>query len=265
MKNYFTFFLLLILCSCKKQEQAPVCRLTKFVTEFPVTKVIHHDIIWLKDNRIERVYSYDLKNLVDTSGRIKIVFEYNSSGKISVFRDETNLTKISRFDLVYNEAGLVIKSIQTTNGILNDEIVFEYDAQKRPINAIGLRLLGVNRTIEYDANGNPFRIFRADYGNLPILYEHTFDTNRNFFAGIPEIQLYWLIRPLFIFIPFGDNNVLTTKYYNLQGTDFKEVPDLRTLRETSTNEQGFPISMKIILENQNKFLSSDSKFEYICQ
>ncbi len=251
--------------SCKKEEQAPVCQLKKFVTEFSSTKVIHHDLIALKDNRIERIYSYDLRNGTDTSGRIKIVYEYNSLGKISAFRDESNLTKISRFDITYGTSGLPSKSTQTTNGIVNDEIVFEYDAQKRPISAIGLRLLGVNRSIEYDENGNPYRIYRSDYGSLPSLNEHTFDSNRNFFAGIPEIQLYWLIRPLYIFIPFGDNNVLSTKNYTLKGTELKEVPENRTIRETTVNEQGFPISMKIILENQNKILSSESQFEYNCQ
>ncbi len=251
--------------SCKKEEQVSVCQLKKFVTEFSITKVIHHDLITLKDNRIERIYSYDLRNGTDTSGRIKIIYEYNSSGKVKAFRDESNSSKISRFDITYGSSGLPSKSTQTTNGVINDEIVFEYDAQKRPISAIGLRLLGVNRTIEYDENGNPYRIYRSDYGSLPTLNEHTFDNNRNFFSGIPEIQLYWLIRPLYIFMPFGGNNVQSTKNYTLQGTELKEVPELRTIRETTINEQGFPISMKIILENQGKILSSESKYEYNCQ
>lgn len=268
-KNMRLSGFILLLCitslSCKKEEQAPVCQLTKFVTVYPVTNLIHHDLIRLKDNRMEMMYSYDLKNAKDTSGRIRIFYEYNSSGKVSAFRDETNTIKISRFDLTYNTSGLAIKSTQTTNGVVNDEIVFEYDSKKRPISALGLRLLGVNRTIEYDADGNPYRIYKSDYGSLPTLNEHTFDSNRNFFEGIPEIRLYWLIRPLYAFLPFGDNNIQSTKFFTLQGNELKEVPELRTIRETSVNEQGFPISMKIILENQNKLLSAESKFEYNCQ
>ena len=264
MKNILSLFLILIIASCQKTAEKPLCVLTKFVTEYPAN-VIHHDLITLKDNRVAMVYSYDFKNTKDTSGRSKIVYEYNPLGKIIAFRDESNLNKISRFDLVYNESGMVSKTIQTINGVFNDEIMFEYDEKKRPVSALGVRLLGVNRNIQYDANGNPFRIYRADFGSSPILYEHTFDNKRNFFAGIPEIQLYWLIRPLFSFLPFGDNNIQATKYFNLQGSDFKEVPELRTVRETAVNEQGFPVSMKIILENQSKMLSSESKFEYKCQ
>lgn len=261
----FILFLSITSLSCKKEEQTPICQLKKFVTEYPATNLIHHDLITLKDNRIERIYSYDLRNLKDTSGRIKIIYEYNALGKVSAFRDETNLAKISRFDLTYDAAGMVVKSTQTTNNVVNDEIAFEYDAQKRPISAVGLRLLGVNRTIEYDENGNPHRIYRSDYGSLPSLNEHTFDSNRNFFAGIPELRLYWLIRPLYAFIPFGDNNIQSTKFFTLKGTELKEVPENRTIRETTVNEQGFPVSMKIILENQNKLLSAESKFEYNCQ
>jgi hypothetical protein len=260
---------ILLLCitslSCKKEEQAPICQLKKFITQYPATNLIHHDLISLKDNRIEFIYSYDLKNAKDTSGRIKIIYEYNALGKVSAFRDETNIAKISRFDLTYDASGMVVKSTQTTNSVVNDEIVFEYDAQKRPKSAVGLRLLGVNRTIEYDKNGNPYRIYRSDYGSLPSLNEHTFDNNRNFFAGIPELRLYWLIRPLYAFIPFGDNNIQSTKFYTLKGTELKEVPENRTIRQTTVNEQGFPVSMKIILENQNKLLSAESKFEYNCQ
>jgi hypothetical protein len=260
---------ILLLCisslSCKKEEQKPICQLNKFITEYPATGVIHHDLITLKDNRIEMMYSYDLKNLKDTSGRIKIIYEYNTLGKVSAFRDESNPSKVSRFDLTYDASGLPVKSTQRTNGVINDEIAFEYDAQKRPISAVGLRLLGVNRSIEYDENGNPYRIYRSDYGTLPTLNEHTFDSNRNFFSGIPELRLYWLIRPLYAFTPFGDNNIQSTRFFTLKGTELKEVPENRTIRETSVNEQSFPISMKIILENQNKLLSAVSKFEYKCQ
>ncbi|WP_435355330.1 hypothetical protein [Emticicia sp. SJ17W-69] len=261
--------LILIVCitflSCKKEDQTPVCHLTKFITTYPATNLIHHDLVRLKDNRIEMMYSYDLKNAKDTSGRIKIFYEYNTLGKLLAFRDESNTSKISRFDLTYNSSGLVTKSTQTTNGVINDEIVFEYDAQNRPISALGLRLLGVNRSIEYDVNGNPYRIYRSDYGSLPTLNEHTFDNNRNFFEGIPEIRIYWLIRPLYAFLPFGGNNIQSTKFFTLQGTELKEVPELRTIREVIVNEQGFPNSMKIMLENQNKILSAESKFEYNCQ
>lgn len=264
-KITFILFLCIISFSCKKDEQSPICQLTKFITEYPATNLIHYDLITVKDNRIELINSYDVKNSKDTSGRIKIFYEYNSLGKVSAFRDESNINKISRFDLTYDTSGMAIKSTQKTNGVINDEIVFEYDAQKRPISATGLRLLGVNRSIEYDANGNPYRIYRSDYGSLPTLNEHTFDDNRNFFEGIPEIRLYWLIRPLYAFIPFGGNNIRSTKFFTLKGTELKEVPELRTIRETSANERGFPISMKIILENQNKTLSAESKFEFNCQ
>lgn len=255
----------IVLLSCKKEEQTPICQLKKFVTFYPVSNTIHHDLITLKEGRIERLYSYDLRNKVDTASRLVIVFEYNSTGNLLAFRDITSSTRTSRFDLVYDNSGKVTKTVQTVNGVYNEEILFEYDKQNRPISATGARLISANRSIEYDENGNPFRVIRSDFGTLPTLNEHTFDTNRNFFEGVPELQMYWLVRPLYSFMPFGANNVKTTKYYTLQNNEFKEVPENRAIRETTANEQGFPISMKIILENQNRLVASESSFEYNCQ
>jgi hypothetical protein len=251
--------------SCKKEEQTSICQLKKFVTYYPTSNLIHHDLITLKDGRIEKMYSYDLRNAKDSANRLRIAFEYNAMAKLTALRDETNPNRISRFDLVYDASGLVTKSVQTVNGLLNEEIIIEYDKQKRPISAIGARLISANRTIEYDENGNPFRVYRSDNGTLPTVNEHTFDTNRNFFEGIPELKIYWLIRPLYSFMPFGANNVKSTKFYSLQNNEFKEVPENRAIRETTVNEQGFPISMKIILENQNRLVASESSFEYDCK
>ncbi len=264
-----TSICLIIFClcfwSCQKTEQQPICRLAKFITETPATNLIHHDLISLKNNRIDKIYSYDLRNGVDTTARQRIFFEYNELGRVSRIRDESNLSRIILFNITYNAKGNAEKATQLTNNVQSNEIIFEYDEKNRPTSVVSLNLIGPNRTIEYDANGNPFRITRADFGSLATINEHSFDGKRNFFEGIPDIQLYWLLRPLYSFIPFGNNNIIGTKFYSIQNLEFKEVPDIRTARETSYNEQGFPLTMNIILENQGKTISSKSKFEYNCE
>lgn len=263
--NIYIVVVCLCFWSCQKNETAPLCRLTKFVTEYPSTKLIHHDLITLKDNRIERMYSYDLRNGTDTTARQKVVFEYNSLSNVSRIRDESASNRIIVFDFVYGSKSTPEKVIQKVNNVTNTEILFEYDNQNRPISAIGSNLIGVNRSIEYDSKGNPYRITRADFGNLATINEHTFDDKRNFFEGIPEIGLYWLIRPLYNFVPFGSNNIVGTKFYSIQNLEFKEVPDVRTIRETTYNSNGFPTTMNIVLENQGKTISSTSRFEYMCE
>ncbi len=263
--NIYIIVICLCFWSCQKNENTPLCRLTKFVTEYPATKLIHHDLITLKDNRIERMYSYDLRNGTDTTARQKVIFEYNALGKVSRIRDETNLTRIILFDFVYGTKENPEKVIQKVNNLQNNEIILEFDSKNRATGAISLNLVGLNRTIEYDAKGNPFRITRADFGSPATINEHTFDDKRNFFEGIPEIGLYWLLRPLYNFLPFGSNNIIGTKFYTIQNLEFKEVPDIRTIRETTYNANGFPTSMNIIMENQGKTISSMSKFEYSCE
>lgn len=266
MKTKIYIIFLCICCwSCQKTEQLPVCRLTKFVTEYPATNLIHHDLISIKNNRIEKIYSYDLRNGADTTARQKIFYEFDALSKISQIRDESNLSRIILFNFVYNTKGNVEKVIQLTNNVQTNEIVLEYDEKNRPTGAISLNLVGLNRSIEYDAKGNPFRITRADFGSPATVNEHTFDDKRNFFEGIPDIGLYWLLRPLYNFIPFGNNNIIGTKFYTIQSLEFKEVPDIRTARETTYNEQGFPTAMNIILENQGKAVASKSRFEYNCE
>ncbi len=251
--------------SCQKAEQAPLCRLTKFVTDYPATGITHYDLITLKDNRIERVVSYDVKNIKDTTARQRIVYEYNTLGKITKIRDESNLSRITFFEFLYNTGENPYKVFQKTGETILNEVILEFDEKNRPTAAVSLNLLGLNRSIEYDYKGNPFRIRRADFGNAITINEHTFDDKRNFFAGIPEIGLYWLLRPLYNFIPFGDNNIIGTKFLTVQNLAFKEVPDLRTARETIYNEQGFPLKMSIFLENQGKIVSTVSSFEYDCE
>ena len=267
MKIQICTFIFSSLCllSCQKIEITPLCRLNKFITEYPATNIIHHDLISIKNNRIEKIYSYDLKNGLDTTARQRIIYVIDAMGKISQIRDESNLTRIILFNLIYNAKGNVEKVIQLTNNLQTNEIILEYDEKNRPTGAISLNLVGLNRSIEYDARGNPFRITRADFGSPATVNEHIFDDKRNFFAGIPDIGLYWLLRPLYNFIPFGSNNIIGTKFYTIQSLEFKEVPDIRTSRETTYNEQGFPVGMNIILENQGKAVSSKSRFEYTCE
>ncbi len=264
-KIYIFIFSGLYLLSCQKIETAPLCRLNKFITEYPATNLIHHDLISIKNNRIEKVYSYDLKNGVDTTARQRIIYVIDALGKLSQIRDESNLTRIILFNFIYNSKGNVDKVIQLTNNLQTNEILLEYDEKNRPTGAISLNLVGLNRSIEYDAKGNPYRITRADFGSPATVNEHTFDDKRNFFEGIPDIGLYWLLRPLYNFIPFGSNNIIGTKFYTIQSLEFKEVPDIRTIRETTYNEQGFPVGMNIVLENQGRAVSSKSRFEYNCE
>ncbi|MDZ7933697.1 MAG: hypothetical protein U5M51_01730 [Emticicia sp.] len=104
------------------------------------------------------------------------------------------------------------KVIQKVNNVQNNEIILEFNHKNRATGAISLNLVGLNRSIEYDAKGNPFRIIRADFGSLATINEHLFDDKRNFFAGIPEIGLYWLLRPLYNFLSFESNNIIGTKF-----------------------------------------------------
>ncbi len=265
MKKTSYLFICFIIFACQKEAIIHSCQLMKFVTEYPATNLIHHDIITLNGKQIVKVYSYDLKNKIDTAGRNIIIYLYNNVGKVLTFKDESIIGRVNTFDVQYNTDGQAIKFTQTINGFVNDEINIAYDAKKRPLSAVSQKLLGVNRSIEYDANGNPVRILVSDFGNLPVIYESNFDDKRNFFAGIPDIGLYWLIRPLYAYCPFGPNNVIGTKFYNQQGSTFKEVPDIRTKREIVYNEYGFPTSLNIFLENQNNAIVSSSKFEYKCE
>lgn len=263
--NFYIILLCVCFWSCQKNETTSLCRLTKFVTEYPATKLIHHDLVTLKDNRMAKMYSYDLRNGVDTTARQLVFFEYNSLGKVTRIRDETSLSRIILFDFLYGTNGNPEKVIQKVNNVQNNEILLEFDSKNRPTGAISLNLVGLNRSIEYDAKGNPFRITRADFGSPATINEHIFDDKRNFFGGIPEIGLYWLLRPLYNFLPFGSNNIVGTKFFTIQNLEFKEVPDNRTIREISYNSEGFPTTMNIILENQGKAISSLSKFEYTCE
>lgn len=267
MRNKVALSLLLLtFWSCQKEKISSTCQLTKFVTEYPGSSLAHHDLITLKQNRIEKVYSYDLRNLKDTVNRQRIFYEYDSFNKVTAIRDESVTNRFIRFEFVYvNNEPVSKQVIQFTAGVKTNEIVLEYDKENRPTGALSLNLLGINRSIEYDAKGNPFRITRADFGNSPTINEHTFDDKRNFFEGIPEIGMYWLLRPLYNFIPFGNNNITATKYFTVQNLEFKEVPDNRTIRETTYNEQGFPLTMSVVFENQGRLISTNSTFEYICQ
>lgn len=267
MRNKVILSLLLLsLWSCQKEKIISICRVSKFVTDYPGSSLTHHDLFGMNVNRLEKIYSYDLRNRTDTINRQRIFFEYNALNKVTAIRDESVSTRIIRFEFVYENNEPVAKKVnQITAGVKNNEIIFEYDKQNRPIGALSLNLIGLNRSIEYDAKGNPFRVTRADFGNSPTINEHTFDDKRNFFEGIPEIGMYWLLRPLYNFIPFGSNNIIATKYYTVQNLEFKEVPDNRTVRETTYNEQGFPLTMSIVFENQGRLISTNSTFEYVCQ
>lgn len=252
--------------SCQKEIISPICRVTKFVTDYPGASLAHHDLFGMNGNRLDKIYSYDLRNRTDTINRQRIFFEYNAQNKITAIRDESISTRIIKFEFVYENNESIAKKVnQITAGVKTNEILFEYDKQNRPTGALSLNLVGINRSIEYDAKGNPFRITRADFGNIPTINEHTFDDKRNFFEGIPEIGMYWLLRPLYNFIPFGSNNITATKFYTIQNLEFKEVPDNRTVRETTYNEQGFPLTMSIVFENQGRLILTNSTFEYICQ
>ncbi|MDZ7933696.1 MAG: hypothetical protein U5M51_01725 [Emticicia sp.] len=63
------------------------------MTEYPVIKLVHHDLVSFKDDRIESMYSYDLRNGVDTTARQKVIFGYNALGKVCRIRDKTSLSR----------------------------------------------------------------------------------------------------------------------------------------------------------------------------
>ncbi|HEY1054625.1 MAG TPA: hypothetical protein VGE24_05800 [Emticicia sp.] len=266
MKSIALLFVILIaLISCKKNEALDTCQLEKFAQELPLSEAFHYDNITLKDGRIEKFLSYDINASKDTLNKAIVFFEYNSKGQVKAVRDEANPKRIRRYDASFDSKGNATKVIQTTNGNIEDEIVIEYDSQNRPIEIASKYLLGINRSIEYDNNGNPFRIFRLDLGTTPNITEHTFDDKRNFFSGIPEIKFYWIVRPLNNFIPFGDNNIASSKVYLFEQNDFKESLSQRTKRELVYNEKGFPEIIKIIREDLSSTVSNISNFSYNCQ
>lgn len=259
------FILLAILTSCQKNEDLATCQLEKFVQENPISKSFHYDNITLKDGRIEKLFSFDINLNKDTLNKAIVLFEYNSKGQVKALRDEANPKRIKRFDASFDDKGNAIKVIQTTNGDIEDEITVTYDSKNRPVEILSRYLLGINRSIEYDNNGNPHTIFRSDLVSNPSITEHTFDDKRNFFSGIPEIKFYWTVRPLSNFLPFGDHNIISSKIYQFDKTEFKEAINLRTKRELVYNEQGFPESIKIIREDLSSTVSNSSTFSYQCK
>jgi hypothetical protein len=266
MKNNSIFFItLIVLASCRKNEDLATCQLEKFVQENPLNKSFHYDNITLKDGRIEKLFSYDINANKDTLNKVIVFFEYNSKGQVKAVRDEANPTRIKRFDANLDSKGNPSKIIQTTNGDIEDEIIVMYDSKNRPTEISSKYLLGINRSIEYDNNGNPFRIFRSDLGSNPSITEHSFDDKRNFFSGIPEIKFYWIVRPHSTFLPYGDNNIVSSKVYLFDRTEFKESLNQRTKRELVYNEKGFPESIKIIREDLSSTVSNISTFSYNCK
>jgi hypothetical protein len=266
MKSSTLFFVLLvILTSCHKNEDLDTCQLEKFVQENPINKNFHYDNITLKDRRIEKFFSFDININKDTLNKAIVFFEYNSRGQVKAVRDEANPKKIKRYDGEFDNKGNLIKITQTTNGDIEDEIDIEYDAKNRPVTITSRYLLGINRSIEYDNNGNPYVIFRSDLGSDPSITEHTFDDKRNFFSGIPEIKFYWIVRPLSTFLPYGDHNIVSSKVYQFDRTEFKESVNLRTKRELIYNEKGFPESIKITREDLSNTVSNFSTFSYQCR
>ena len=251
--------------SCQKDEVLDTCQLVKLILETPLNGITHIDNITLKDSRIEKMNSFDLRNNKDTSNRITVYFEYNQKGKVKAVRDESNPKSIKRFEAEFDSKGNATKISQKTGNVVEDEIVVEYDSQNRPININSRNLLGINRGITYDQNGNPFSILRADFGNLPSITENSFDDKRNLFSSIPEIQYYWIIRPLSTFIPMGDNNILSTKTYTIDGREFKEVVAQRTKRQLTYNEKGYPTNIKVMFEDLSSTITSNSSFEYHCK
>lgn len=259
------FAFLLILTSCKKNEDLATCQLEKFIQENPLTKSFHYDNVSLKDGRIEKLFSYDININKDTFNKAIVFFEYNAKGQVKAVRDEANPKSIRRFDANLDSKGNAIKITQTTNGNIEDEIEVEYDSKNRPVNIISRYLLGINRSLEYDNNGNPYSVFRSDIGSTPSMTEHMFDDKRNFFSGIPEIKFYWIVRPHSTFLPYGDNNIVSSKVYLIDGTQFKESTGQRTKRELIYNDKGFPESIRIMREDLSNTVSNISTFSYKCQ
>lgn len=266
MKNsILLLIILIILTSCRKNEDLATCQLEKFVQENPLNKSFHYDYITLKDGRIEKFFSYDINVNKDTFNRAIVFFEYNSKGQVKAVRDEANPKSIKRFDATLDSKGNATKIIRTNNGDIEDEIEVEYDSKNRPISINSRYLLGINRSIEYDNSGNPYSVFRADIATTPTIAEHSFDDKRNFFSGIPEIKFYWIVRPLNTFLPYGDHNIVSTKVYLLDGTQFKESTNQNTKRELVYNDKGFPESVKIIRGDLSSTVSNISTFAYKCQ
>ncbi len=259
------FILLVILSSCNKNEDLDICQLEKFVQENPLNKSFHYDYITLKDRRIEKFFSCDINANKDTFNKAVVFFEYNAKGQVKAVRDDANPKNIKRYDANLDSKGNAIKITQSTNGNIEDEIEVEYDSKNRPVSINSRYLLGINRSIEYDNAGNPYNVFRADIATTPTIAEHTFDDKRNFFSGIPEIKFYWIVRPLNSFLPYGDHNIVSTKVYLLDGTQFKESTNQNTKRELVYNDKGFPESVKIIRQDLSSTVSNISTFAYKCQ
>jgi len=245
-------------------EDFETCRLVKFVMENPINKSFHYDYITLKDGRIEKLFSIDIGSNKDTVNKVVAYFEYSESGRVKAVRDESNRNIIIRFDGDLDNNGNAIKIRQTMNGVLVDEISVEYDSKNRPVNITSTNLIGINRTVKYTSMGNPHLIFRSDAGLQPTMTEHTFDTKRNFFFGIPEIQFYWIIRPLYSFIPYGDHNIVSSKVFVFQGKEYKESESQHTKRELIYNNKGYPETVRIIRNDVSGTVANISTFSYDC-
>ncbi|RYU96101.1 hypothetical protein [Emticicia agri] len=259
------FILLIILSSCRKNEEIDTCRLEKFVQENPLSKSFHYDYLTLKDGRIEKLFSFDITVNKDTLNKAIVFFEYNSNGQVKAARDEANPARIKRYDASFDNKGNATRIVQTVNGGIEDEVEVKYDDRNRPIEIISRYLLGVNRSIEYDKQGNPSYIYRSDLGTNPTITLHTFDDKRNFFEGVQAIKFYWIIRPLNTFLPYGDHNIVSSKIYQFDRTEFKEAENLRTRRELTYNEKGFPETIKILREDLSSTVTNISTFAYNCQ
>lgn len=259
-----TIFLVLFVSACRKVEDLDTCRLVRFVQENPIIKTFHYDFITLKDGRIEKLLSFDLNASKDTVNKVIAFFEYDSKGRVKAVRDEADLKNIKRFEGTYDGRDNAVKIVQTTNGDPDDEITVEYDLRNRPINVLSRYKLGINRSIEYNNLGNPFRVFRSDLVAPPTITEHTFDNKRNFFSGIPEIKFYWLVRPLNSFLPFGDNNIVSSKVFTFQSDSFKETESLQSKRELTYNDKGYPDKIRIIRNDPPGTISNTSTFNYDC-
>lgn len=256
---------LLILTSCNKNEDLDTCQLEKFVQENPLNASFHYDFLTLKDGRIEKMVSYDLNSKKDTLNKVIAFFEYNQKGKVKAVRDEGNPNRIKRYDAIFDNNGNVKQITQSTNGNIEDEIDIEYDSQNRPVSIISRYLIGITRSIEYDNNGNPQSIFRADLGFTPTITEHKFDDKRNLFAGIPAIQFYWIIRPLSLFLPFGEHNIVSSKVFVFDDTKFTEAVNQQTRRELVYNSKGFPETIKVIREDLSSTVANISTLSYNCE
>lgn len=256
--------LTLITSACRVNDEFENCRLVKFVTENTIEKSFYYDYITLKDERIENIFSIEINNNKDTVSKSVSYFEYNESSKVKAVRDETILSRIIRFDADLDNNGNAIKIRQTINGVLEDVITVEYDSKNRPVNITSNNQIGINRSMKYTSMGNPNIIMRPDARALPTITEHTFDTKRNFFFGIPEIQFYWIIRPLNSFIPYGDNNIVSTKVFIYQKNEFQESESQSSKRELVYNNKGYPETVRIIQNDASGTVTNISSFGYDC-